>query len=67
MPTSDGESVMQRPVPWAITFVFGSMVVGPVILAPPWWPRHRRYQQLGFTIGVVVWGLVAVGLTLLLS
>lgn len=55
---------MQRRVPWTIAFVLGSAIVGPVILAPPWWPRHRRQQQLGFTIGVVAWGLVAVALTL---
>lgn len=59
------ESLMQRPVPWAIAFVLGSMTVGPVVLSPPWWDEFRRQQQLGFAIGVVTWGLVAVGVALL--
>ena len=61
---AESQSVFQRRVPWAIAFVLGSAIVGPVILAPPWWEDHRLPQQLGFTIGVVAWGLVAVGLAL---
>lgn len=52
------DGLMQRPVPWAVAFTLGSAVVGPVVLAPPWWDSHRRQQQLGFAIGAVVWGLV---------
>jgi hypothetical protein len=48
---------MQHPLVWAVAFVIGSAIAGPVVLSPPWWHEFRRQQQLGFAIGAVTWGL----------